>query len=164
MGLPKYLESKIKELIKCCTKYLADALVPNATTFPIARPNAETFELDTDGKAIVATNNLVAEDVNYYTGQTYATNKVYESVHSVDLNGANPVTILTGVGEIIEARVFFADSATNITHSLNVPTLPASAPDLSLNLNATNVVVDWSTVHPAGDTAIIFIKHTENAF
>jgi hypothetical protein len=160
MGIPKYLEGKIKSIIKCCTEAIQAAITPNSPTFLISRPNQEPFILTVEDQAIVGMADYATTSGGaIVTGRQYGGVDVYESRFEVPLTTTGgSAALLSSVGRIFEADLVFLEDSTGSSYYLNgtINTLCDATVVLD---NSGNLTLDWTTAHTADDV-YVYVRYT----
>jgi hypothetical protein len=131
MGIPKYLESKIKSIFHCCIEPLVaqfQAVInPSSPNFLLTRPNEEPFVLGGPNadQAIVGMADYAANAIPILTGRQYSGKDVYEVRHEVTLTTTGGTVALpipsgyTGVDRLLEVDLIFSETATSSQIYLN---------------------------------------------
>jgi hypothetical protein len=159
MGIPKYLENKIKSIIQCCISAIQAAITPNSPTFLISRPNQEPFILTVEDQAIVGMADYATTSGGpIVTGRQYGGVDVYESRFEVPLTTTGgSIALSIGIGRIFEADLVFLEDSTGSSYYLNgtINTLC----DATVVLNSGNLTLDWTTAHTADDV-YVYVRYT----
>jgi hypothetical protein len=158
MGIPKYLENKIKSIIQCCISAIQAAITPNSPTFLISRPNQEPFILTVEDQAIVGMADYANTGTPVLTGRQYGGADVYEARFQVPLTTTGgSAALLSGINRIFEADLVFLEDSTGSSYYLNgtINTLC----DATVVLNSGNLTLDWTTAHTADDV-YVYVRYT----
>jgi hypothetical protein len=161
MGIPKFLESKIKSIFHCCIEPLVAqftaAITPNSSTFFLTRPNEEPFVLGGPNadQAIVGMADYAANATPILTGRQYGGADVYEVRHEVTLSTTGGTVALpiplgyTGVDRLLEVDLIFLEDATGSQIYLNGGGTSVLC-DAYIGVLSTGVMnLYWSTAHTA---------------
>lgn len=163
MGIPKYLEDKIKSIVHCCTSALTALLTPNSSTFVIRRPNDETFVLGgTNGdQATVGMADYAQVGTPVITGKQYGGDDVYEARYETNLTttGGTATLATALVDRLFEVDLVFLDGATSTQYYLNGTINTVCDASLSVT-SAGNLVLTWTTAHTA-DKVYTIVRYTE---
>lgn len=160
MGIPKYLEEKIKSIVHCCTAAIQAAITPNSSTFLLRRPNDETFVLGgpNGDQATVGMADYANVGTLVATGKQYSTVDVYEGRYEVSLDTTGgTITLETGVDRIFEVDIIFLEGSTGIQYYVNgtINTLC----DAGISVNSNELIIQWSTAHTI-DTVYVIARFT----
>ena len=166
MGIPKYLENKIKAIFHCCIEPLVAqftaAITPNSRTFFLTRPNEEPFVLggpNADQAIVGMADYATTSGGPIITGRQYSGEDVYEDRFEVPLTTTGgTVTLSTGLARIFEADLVFLESSTGNQYYLN-GTINTVC-DATVVLTTTgNLNLVWTTAHTA-DTVYAYVRYT----
>jgi hypothetical protein len=164
MGIPKYLENKIKSIFHCCIEPLvaqfSASLTPNSPTFILSRPNEELFVFGgpNNDQAIVGMADYANVGTPVLTGRQYGGDDVYEARFEVPLTTTGgSAALLSGINRIFEADLVFLEDSTGSSYYLNgtINTLC----DATVVLNSGNLTLDWTTAHTADDV-YVYVRYT----
>lgn len=162
MGIPKYLENKIKSIIQCCISAIQAAITPNSPTFILSRPNEESFVFGgpNNDQAIVGMADYATTSGGpILTGRQYGGADVYESRFEVPLTTTGgSVPLLTGIGRIFEADLVFFEDSTGSSYYLNGTINTVCDATVVLD-NSGNLTLDWTTAHTADDV-YVYVRYT----
>jgi hypothetical protein len=163
MGIPKYLEGKIKSIIKCCTEAIQAAITPNSPTFLISRPNQEPFVLDgpNNDQAVVGMADYSELGVEILTGRQYVGNDVYEQRFEVPLTttAGNATLANTLVDRLFEVDIVFFEDITGDKYWLNGTLNTVCDATLVVRSNG-DLEVTWTTAHTA-DALFVYVRYTK---
>jgi hypothetical protein len=161
MGIPKYLENKIKSIIQCCISAIQAAITPNSPTFLISRPNQEPFILTVEDQAIVGMADYANTGTPVLTGRQYGGEDIYEARFEVSLTATGgTITLDTGIARIFEADMVFLDISSGSQYFLN-GTLGTLCDATLVLTTAGNLQLTWTTVH-TNDTVFAYVRYTES--
>jgi hypothetical protein len=159
MGIPKYLENKIKSIIQCCISAIQAAITPNSPTFLISRPNQEPFILTVEDQAIVGMADYANAGTPVLTGRQYGGIDIYEARFEVSLTATGgTITLNTGIARIFEADMVFLDVSSGSQYFLN-GTLGALCDATLVLTTAGNLQLTWTTVH-TNDKVFAYVRYT----
>ena len=163
MGIPKYLEEKIKSIIHCCIAAIQAAITPNSSTFLVRRPNDELFILGgtNNDQATVGMADYANTGTPVLTGRQYGGDDIYEARFAVSLTTTGGTTTLdTGIARIFEADMVFLDISSGSQYFLN-GTLGTLCDATLVLTTAGDLQLTWTTVH-TNDTVFAYVRYTES--
>ena len=162
MGIPKYLESKIKSIIQCCIAPIKALLVPNTPNFLLTRPNEEPFILGGPNadQAIVGMADYANTGTPVITGKQYGGDDVYEArFDTVLATTGGSVTLASAVADtLFEVDLVFLDGTTSTQYYLNGTINTVCDANLSLT-GAGDLVLTWTTAHTI-DRVYTIVRYT----
>jgi hypothetical protein len=161
MGIPKYLENKIKSIIQCCISAIQAAITPNSPTFLISRPNQEPFVLTVEDQAIVGMADYAELNVEVLTGRQYVGNDVYEQRFEVPLTitAGNATLANTLVDRLFEVDIVFFEDSTGDKYWLNGTLNTVCDATLIVRSNG-DLEITWTTAHTA-DALFVYVRYTK---
>lgn len=161
MGIPKYLEEKIKSIIHCCISAIQAAITPNSPTFLISRPNQEPFILTVENQAIVGMADYANVGTPVLTGRQYGGDDVYEARFQINLTTTGGATTLdTGIARIFEADMVFLKASSGTQYYLNGNISATCDGTITLD-NAGNLKFEWTTAH-TNDIVYAYVRYIES--
>jgi hypothetical protein len=146
MGIPKYLEEKIKSIIHCCIAAIQAAITPNTSTFLLRRPNDEPFIIDgpNSDQATVGMADYALVDTPILTGRQYNGNDVYEARFETILSTTGgTVTLATGIDRLFEADLVFLSAGDQYYLNGTIDTVC----DAHVIVDGTTLKLVWTTAH-----------------
>jgi hypothetical protein len=159
MGIPKYLEEKIKSIIHCCIAAIQAAIAPNTPTFILRRPNDEPFIIDgpNSDQATVGMADYADVGTPVITGKQYGGIDVYEARFDTILSTTGgSVTLDTGIDRLFEADLVFISAGTQYYLNGTINTVC----DAYLTIDGSgNLKLTWTTAHTA-DRVYSIVRYT----
>lgn len=161
MGIPKYLENKIKSIIHCCIAPIQALLAPNTSTFLLTRPNEEPFVLGgpNNDQAIVGMADYANTGTPVLTGRQYGGADVYEARFQVNLTTTGgSVTLDSGIARIFEVDLVFFETSSGSQYYLNGTINTVCDATVVLD-NTGDLTLDWTTAHTT-DIVYAYVRYT----
>jgi len=146
MGIPKYLEEKIKSIIHCCISAIQAAIAPNTPTFILRRPNDEPFVIDgpNNDQATVGMADYALVGTPVITGKQYNGIDVYEARFDTVLSTTGgTITLETGVDRLFEADLVFLSAGIQYYLNGTIDTVC----DAHVIVDGTDLKLVWTTAH-----------------